>query len=430
MYKDGDPKLASNYRPIFLSSIPSKLLERIIHNKPMKHLLCNSLISRHQFGFRPHSSTQEALRAATNDWHQHLDSNLSVGYVAFGLSKAFDSPAHQTILSNLSRVGICGSLLNWFDNYLSNREQKVVLYEHESFTAQVISGVPQGSILGPLLFTISMDPLTNISLPKDSQILLYADDILLYKPIKSHADAIALQSDITIVSNWISDCGLKLNSAKTKFMIISRKRFPPNLSVCIDRIPINQVESFKYLGVTISSDLSWSTLINSTCTKARKQLGFLYRNFYQANRDSIAYLYKATVLLILDYCCCVWDPYQSTHTAKFEKVQKFAAKLATGLWLENYDHLLSLLNWPTLEIRRQQQKLLLCRRILTGNSIIPLTILTPHPAPATVTVFLCTDDQLALRCISAHTFLALFHCGTLYHSTLYLPALNSLSGIC
>ena len=93
--------------------------------------------------------------------------------------------------------------------------------------------------------------------------------------------------------------------------------------------------SIKYLGVTISSDLSWSIHINSTCTKARKQLGFLYCNLYQANRDSIAYLYKATVLPILDYCCCVWDPYQSTHTAKLEKVQKFAAKLATGLWLEN-----------------------------------------------------------------------------------------------
>ena len=89
----------------------------------------------------------------------------------------------------------------------------------------------------------------------------------------------------------------------------------------IGGIPINQVESFKYLGVIISSDLSWSTHINSTCTKGRKQLGFLYRNFYQANHDSIAYLYKATVLPILDYCCCMWDPYQSTHTAKFEKVQ-------------------------------------------------------------------------------------------------------------
>ena len=166
VYKDGDPKLASNYRPISLLSIPSKLLERIIHNIVKKHLLSNSLISRHQFGFRPHSSTQESLLAATNDWHQHLDSNLSVGCVGFDLSKAFDSLHHQTILSKLSRVGIRSSLLNWFHNYLSNREQKVVLNGHESFTAQVTSGVPQGSILGPLLFIISMDPLTNLSLSK------------------------------------------------------------------------------------------------------------------------------------------------------------------------------------------------------------------------------------------------------------------------
>ena len=126
----------------------------------MNHLLSNSIISRQQFGFRPQSSTQEALLAATNDWHQYLDSNLSVGCVAFDLSKAFDSLPHPTILSNLSRVGIRGTLLDWFQNYLSNRQQKVVLDGHESSTAHVASGVPQGCILGPLLFTISMDPIT------------------------------------------------------------------------------------------------------------------------------------------------------------------------------------------------------------------------------------------------------------------------------
>ena len=102
VYKDGGPKLVSNYHPISLLSIPSKLLERIIYNKLMNHLLSNSIISRQQFGFRPQSSTQEALLAATNDWHQYLDSKLSVGCVAFDLSKAFDSLPHPAILSNLS----------------------------------------------------------------------------------------------------------------------------------------------------------------------------------------------------------------------------------------------------------------------------------------------------------------------------------------
>ena len=118
----------------------------------MKHLLSNSLISRHQFGFRPQSSTQEALLAATNDWHQYLDSNLSVGCVAFDLSKAFDSLLHQTILSNLSQVSICGSLLNWFHNYLSNREQKVVLNGNESFYSPGYLGCPPGLDSRPSTF--------------------------------------------------------------------------------------------------------------------------------------------------------------------------------------------------------------------------------------------------------------------------------------
>ena len=237
----------------------------------------------------------------------------------------------------------------------------------------------------------------------------------------SHDDAIALQSDITMVTNWISDCGLKLYSAKTKLMIISCKCSPPKLSVCIDGIPINQVESLKHLGVTT---LSWSTHINSTCTKARKQLSFLYQKFYQANHDSIAYLYEVTFLPLLDYCC-VWDPYQSTHTAKFEAAQRLAAKLATGLWPENYDHLLSLLNWPLLASRQQQQKLLLCRRILTGNFIIPPTISLHHSV-----LDLRHCHNFPLYRPPTHTQA---HLGSylvpLWNSTPYLPALNSLSSV-
>ena len=164
-----------------------------------------------------------------------------------------------------------------------------------------------------------------------------------------------------------------------------------------------------------------------------------YNRYIIYNRHFYSFIYflslikcvaRATVLPILDYCCCVWDPYQSTHTAKLEKVQKFAAKLATGLWLENYDYLLSLLNWPTLATRRQQQKLLLCRRILTGNSIIPQLFLHPgYPAPD-----LCHYHYLPPYKPSTRTQV---HLGSylpsvvplLYHSTLYLPALNSLSSI-
>ena len=114
VFKAGDPKLTTNYRPISLLSIPSKILERIVHNRLMTYLSRNNLLSSLQFGFRPKSSTQEAVLAATNDWHQHLDSNNEVACVFFDLSKAFDTLPHHLITANLQRVGVCGPLLRWF----------------------------------------------------------------------------------------------------------------------------------------------------------------------------------------------------------------------------------------------------------------------------------------------------------------------------
>jgi len=199
VYKAGDPKLVSNYRPIALLSLPSKLLERIVHSRLLSHVLSNSFLSLRQFGFRPASSTQEAILSATKDWHQYLDRKSNVAAIFFDLSKAFDTVPHRGLISALSRIGVSGSLLRWFTSYLSDRRQQVVVDGSTSASSLVRSGVPQGSILGPLLFSIYIDPITSLSLSSTSKILLYADDILLYKPILCEEDEIALQSDINII---------------------------------------------------------------------------------------------------------------------------------------------------------------------------------------------------------------------------------------
>ena len=275
VYKAGDPSLVSNYRPISLLSLPSKVLERIVHNKLLHHLLSNSLLSTSQFGFRPFSSTQEAIISATTDWHKFLDLKANVAAVFFDLSKAFDTIPHSGILNALSNVGVSGPLYKWFSNYLSNRRQCVVLDGHTSSLANVSSGVPQGSILGPLLFVLYMDSINRVPLSPDSKLLLYADDILLYSPICQPSDITTCQLDVDSISHWVSQSGLRLNIAKTKLVLFSRQRHPPPFSLTLEGIQIPQVDSVKYLGVILSKDLSWTRHINSVCTDAKRRVGLL-----------------------------------------------------------------------------------------------------------------------------------------------------------
>ena len=173
--KGGDPKLVSNYHSISL--LPSKILECIIYIRLLSHLPTNSLLSNSQFGFCPCRSTQEALIAATTSWHQYLDEKQSIAAVFFDLSKAFDLVPHSGILKALTRIGVTGSLHTWFADYLSGCTSMLSLNGHSSQVTKFSSGVPQGSILGPLLFSIYVDQLCSIPLSTTSKIQLYADDI-------------------------------------------------------------------------------------------------------------------------------------------------------------------------------------------------------------------------------------------------------------
>ena len=250
-----------------------------------------------------------------------------------------------------------------------------------SFRVPVTSGVPQGSILGPLLFFIYMNPIASLPLSSTSRLLLYADDILLYKPISSAADVTTFQTDIDSVCHWISTAGLRLNASKTKLLVVSRQKKLPALQLSANGTRILQVPSVVYLGVTLSQDLSFSTHINNVCVKAKSQLGLLYRLLHKASPTALNQLYKSLVLPTLDYCSSLWDPYYENHVNRLESVQKFAARLVTKRWKAPHDQLLRTLKWERLTVRRKKQKVLLCHRILRGGSLIPPSKFTPHPSP-------------------------------------------------
>ena len=207
-----------SYRPISLLSIISKTLEYFVNRILMEHLSANSVITNHQHGFQPGHSTVTPLLLATHSWHNHLERSVQVGCIFFYLCKAFDSVPHQALLNRLHGLNLPTTIFKWLRDYLLNRYQQVVYDGVTSQALPVKSGFPQGSILGPLLFLLYINNLPSCLSPEDSSIVLYADDILLYRPIKTELDCKLFQRDINKILNWISDNHLTINVVKTQYM--------------------------------------------------------------------------------------------------------------------------------------------------------------------------------------------------------------------
>ena len=193
-------KSTSDYRPISLLSILSKVLERHFHFLISDHLSTQHSLANCQWGFQPRKSTISALLHTTHEWLRHLESGSEIGAIFFDFKKAFDSVPHMPLLSKLEKIGLDPHIVMWIHNYLAERQQRVVINGMSSRSSHVLSGVPQGSILGRLLFLIYIDDITDIELSAGSNLVLYADDILLYRPIRNIGDYSALQVDIDALS--------------------------------------------------------------------------------------------------------------------------------------------------------------------------------------------------------------------------------------
>ena len=272
------------------------------------------------------------------------------------------------LISSLADIGICGPLLRWLSDYLTGRQQWVVLDGTVSHPAPVNSGVPQGSILGPLLFNIHMNSISSLPLSQNARLILYADDILLFN---SAADVAHLQQDVNLILSWMDTHGLTPNHSKTKLLPIIRTKRPLSINIFMGSHPIPPCKSVKYLGVAISSNLTWSEHIKSTCKKAKQWLGFIHRHLSQSPPNVRDRIYCAIVLPKLEYCCAVWDPHYVSDIDALESVQKFAGRVITRQWHSDYHTLCSTLNWQPLSVRRKLQKLKVCYNIVNNRSIIP-----------------------------------------------------------
>ena len=374
IHKKGSKFNPENYRPISLTSITCKLLEHIIASSMMRHFDFYKVLADCQHGFRSKRSCESQLITTSKDFIDCLENQGQIDAILLDFSKAFDKVHHGNLLLKLKHYGIHGSLFCWIKDFLSDRSQRVVLEGLESSPKPVLSGVPQGTVLGPLLFLVYINDMCE-QLSPGTTLRLFADDSLLYRIIRSLPDAAALQKDLEILQNWGIDWKMAFHPQKCQVLNISnKKKIIINFNYNIHGIQLEKVPVAKYLGINIDSHLSWNNHIKSTAAKASSTLCFLQRHLKSCPPKVKEQCYNTYVRPTLEYACSVWDPYLKKDINKLEKVQRRAARFVTN----NYDFktdcskILKDLNWTPLSERRAKIKTTLVYKAQNNLLHIPL----------------------------------------------------------
>ncbi|KAI8485690.1 hypothetical protein Bbelb_365240 [Branchiostoma belcheri] len=414
IFKKGDRAVPSNYRPVSLTCISCKLLEHIIHSQIMKHLESYSILTDYQHGFRAKRSTETQLILTVHDIAGALNSKRQVDLAILDFTKAFDKVPHGRLISKLEYYGIQGPTLNWLKAFLTNREQTVVVEGKASAPVKVASGVPQGTVLGPLLFLLYINDLPD---QLDSNVRLFADDCLLYVELSTQTDSQLLQKDLNTLEEWQSKWLMQFNPEKCYIMHITNKRTPhatsyqfcgqalattkihPYLGVTLTsglnrlepknrkdrRHPVanlaarpsatsdnvnkhphkrplltlggqtlSVVKQARLLGIQIQSDLGWDSQVDSMVSKGSKRLFFLCR-LRRAGLppDDLCAIYCGYVRPLLEYAVPVWNAALNIRKVnRLERVQKRACRIMLDRHYTTYVDALQTQSLQTLSDRR------------------------------------------------------------------------------
>ena len=373
VFKKGEKSDLNNYRPISVIPVVSNVFEKIVYDQLYQYLNDNQLLSSCQSGFRSLHSTLTALLEATNSWSVSIDNGFLNGVVFIDLKKAFDTIDHEIILRKLSYFGADQATAKWFQSYLSNRTQRCNVNGNLSTASTVTCGVPQGSILGPLLFLMYINDLPNclrVAAPR-----MFADDTSITLSAKTVADLkLAVTSELNNLTCWLRANKLSLNVAKTELMIIgSRQRLNTQceeINISIDDRTIKRVDHIKSLGLTIDAQLSWSKHVDEISKKVSSAIGALKRVRPFIPTDVAVQIYNALILPHFDYCSPVWDGMSGCLSDKLQKLQNRAARVITQSPFDTSSNLLlAMLRWEKLSLRRKKQKALIMYKTL--NELAP-----------------------------------------------------------
>ena len=371
VFKKDDPTLSCNYRPISLLCVLSKVLERCVHGHSYHHLA--PLMYKMQHGFMRGKSTTTQLLEVYHNILENVAGGKEVDVIYLDLTKAFDKVPHNTLLKKLESSSIRGPLLSWFHSYLTDRQQRVVLNGICSDWLPVTSGVPQGSILGPLLFLVYCND-AQYYIQENSTLALFDDDSKLFRSLDVSSCIISLQQDLNSLQKWSIDMKMQFNTKKCKVMHVSRKKLKTQTSYYLAGQQLEQVTHVTDLGVTVSNDLSWSKHIEITAAKANKTLGLIKRICRDITDPATRrLLYCTLVRPKLEYASAVWSPNTVKHCSLIENIQRRATKFILNYSKDmSYTERLIATNLLPLEFRREISDLLLVFKAKTG--LIPMDI--------------------------------------------------------
>jgi len=361
IYKKDKHSEPSNYRPISLTSQICKLFESLIRDSIVDHLESNKLIGDSQHGFRRGRSCLTNLLTFLDTVTRLVDEGKNLDIIYLDFAKAFDKVPHQRLLIKLRDIGISGHLLSWISAWLSDRQQRVVIRGRHSSWKQVFSGVPQGSVLGPVLFLIFIN---DIDEGLFSHILKFADDTKIFNTVMSKADHDILQNDLASLEAWSQKWQMEFNATKCKVMHVGKSNLQLTYEMNCHSLATTKEE--KDLGVMITDSLKSGVNCQVVYNKANRVLGMMRRTISYKSTDILLPLYKTLVRPLVEYCVPAWSPHYSKDKILLEKIQHRFTRMVPGLKNLDYATRLDKLRLWSLEERRNRADLIELFKMFKG----------------------------------------------------------------
>ena len=365
IFKSGSKTKPENYRPISLTSVPGKLLERLIRDILVKHMEENNLFSKAQHGFMTGRSCSTQLLELMEELTETLDSNGDVDIIYLDFKKAFDKVPHKRLLKKLWGYGIRRKVHSWIKEFLKNRSQKVVINGKCSYSAKVTSGIQQGSVLGPILFLIYINDLPEVI---TACMKLFADDAKLFGRVNSLVQASTVQTSLDNAVDWAQIWDMNYHFQTCKHLHIGNNdiNFEYTMQTNSGEMKVQKVTTEKDFGVTFDQNLKFTDHINIKVNKANRNVGLIFRTFTFMDKDMFLSIYKSIVRPHLEYASSVWSPMFKKDKILLENVQRRVTRLVKCLKHLSYEDRSRTLGLPSLEYRRERSDMIQVYKIMHG----------------------------------------------------------------